>query len=107
MGVEVADGNGEPSVVIERRGGGAGVFILGLAIGAGLALLFAPQPGEDTRAAMARNARKARRKARRFLSDAKETAAETREALEARLSRHQPAALGDDDDEFEGEDEGV
>lgn len=96
--------NGEHGVVIERKsGGGMGVFLLGLAVGAGLALLFAPQPGEDTRAALARNARKARRKARRFLDSARESAAETRDALEARLARHHDAA----DASFDGEDDGV
>lgn len=98
----MAEGNGESGVVIERKsGGGLGVFILGMAVGAGLALLFAPQPGEDTRAALARNARKARRKARRYLDSARESAAETREALEERLARHREV------DEFDGEDHGV
>ena len=99
----MADGNGESNVVIERRGGGAGVFFLGLAIGAGLALLFAPQSGEETRAALARGSRKARRKARRYLETAKERVAETREALEQRLARHHEA----DEAEYDGEDDGV
>lgn len=99
----MADGNGESSVVIERRGGGAGVFFLGLAIGAGLALLFAPQSGEDTRAALSRNARKAKRKARRFIDTARDSAAETREAIEQRLARRHEA----DEVEYDGEDDGV
>lgn len=99
----MADGNGESSVVIERRGGGAGVFFLGLAIGAGLALLFAPQSGEDTRAALARNSRKAKRKARRFIDAARDSAAETREAIEQRLARHHEG----EEVEYDGEDEGV
>ena len=38
-----------PYVVIEREGGGGvGSFILGALVGAGLALLFAPQSGEET-----------------------------------------------------------
>ena len=62
----MVDGNGgEPAVVIERRsGGGAGLFLLGLAIGAGIALLLAPGSGEETRAALSRQARRLRRKAR-------------------------------------------
>lgn len=99
----MADGNGE-SVVIERKsGGGTGVFLLGLAIGAGLALLFAPQSGEDTRAALARNSRKARRKTRRFIDSARDSAAETRDALEQRLARHHQA----DEVGYDGEDDGV
>ncbi len=38
-----------PYIVIEREGGGGlGSFILGALVGAGLALLFAPQSGEET-----------------------------------------------------------
>jgi gas vesicle protein len=38
-----------PYIVIERDGGGGlGSFVLGALVGAGLALLFAPQSGEDT-----------------------------------------------------------
>jgi gas vesicle protein len=99
----VADGNGESSVVIERRGGGAGVFFLGLAIGAGLALLFAPQSGEETRAALGRRARKAKRKARGLIDAARDSAAETRDALEQRLARHHEA----DEVGYDGEDDGV
>ena len=37
-----------PYIVIEREGGGGlGSFILGALVGAGLALLFAPQSGEE------------------------------------------------------------
>ena len=38
-----------PYIVIEREGGaGLGSFVLGALVGAGLALLFAPQSGEET-----------------------------------------------------------
>ena len=38
-----------PYIVVERDGGGGlGSFILGALVGAGLALLFAPQSGEET-----------------------------------------------------------
>ncbi len=45
--------------------GFAAGLLLGALIGAGVALLFAPQSGEDTR-------RMIRRKARRFASDARD-----------------------------------
>ena len=38
-----------PYVVIEKREAGVGLLVLGLALGAGAALLFAPQSGEETR----------------------------------------------------------
>ena len=57
------DEDGEPYVVIEKHSSGMGSFFLGLAIGAGLALLFAPQSGEETRQTIARGARRVRRAA--------------------------------------------
>lgn len=39
----------ERYVVIERNEGNVGTFLMGLAIGAGLAVLFAPRSGRETR----------------------------------------------------------
>ena len=106
----------EPNVVVERRsGGGIGLFLLGAVVGAGLALLYAPQSGTDTRADLRRGARRARRKAREFAAEAtdavqdvaqdvvrtarataKDVAGEAREALERRLARHGRAAKDDE-----------
>jgi hypothetical protein len=47
----------EPYVVIEQKQSGIGSFLLGLAIGAGVALLFAPRSGEETRRDIQRRAR--------------------------------------------------
>ena len=50
-----------PYIVIERdSGGGAGSFILGALVGAGLALLFAPKSGEETQEELKEQARKLR-----------------------------------------------
>lgn len=38
-----------PYVVIERQGGGLGPFVIGALLGAGVALLFAPRSGRETR----------------------------------------------------------
>lgn len=102
----------EPNVVVERRsGGGIGLFLLGAVVGAGLALLYAPQSGVDTRADLRRGARRARRSAREFAAEAtdvvqdvvrttrataKDVAGEAREALERRLARHGRAAEAED-----------
>jgi len=48
-----------PYVIVERRESGVGSFIIGLALGAGVALLLAPQNGEETRRRIARRARRA------------------------------------------------
>jgi len=50
-----------PYIVIEREGGaGLGPFILGALVGAGLALLFAPQSGEETQEEIKAGARRLR-----------------------------------------------
>lgn len=53
----------EPYVVIEKHSSGMGSFFLGLAVGAGIALLFAPRSGRETRQSIARGARRVRRAA--------------------------------------------
>lgn len=53
----------EPTLIIEKHSAGVGSFLVGLAVGAGVALLFAPQPGTATRQAIGRRARDARDRA--------------------------------------------
>jgi len=50
--------DGDAYVVIERREAGVGSFIIGLAVGAGVALLFAPRTGEATRRDIQRSAQR-------------------------------------------------
>jgi len=59
----------EPYVIVERREAGVGSFILGLALGAGVALLLAPQSGEETRQSIARRARRAQDAAQDLVED--------------------------------------
>ena len=59
----------DPYVVIEKHSSGVGSFLIGLAVGAGLALLFAPRSGAETRQALARGARRARRAAADKVAD--------------------------------------
>jgi gas vesicle protein len=49
----------QPFVVIERDEPGIGTLLLGVAIGAGLAMLFAPRSGADTRRMIGGGARRA------------------------------------------------
>ena len=63
----------EPYVVIERRSSGATSFLVGLAVGAGVALLFAPHSGEETRRHLRRRARRAAHVARDAAGDLSDT----------------------------------
>lgn len=76
---EELDEDDEQVVIIERGGGGSGIgpFLLGAAIGAGLALLFAPQSGAETRADIRRKARKARDAAGRVATDVTDRVSDT------------------------------
>jgi len=63
-----------PYIVIEREsGGGLGSFILGALVGAGLALLFAPQSGEETQEELKERARQLRSAAEGRVRDAQRT----------------------------------
>ena len=79
----------------ERRSGGACAFVAGMlmgaAIGAGLALLFAPKKGSELREQLAESARRARESAR----DAYRQAAETAGAAASRAVSEAERALRD------------
>jgi gas vesicle protein len=79
----------EPYVIVERREPGVGSFLLGLALGAGVALLLAPQSGEETRREIARRARRAQDAAQDFVEDVSGTVAdkfqEVRSTVEERI----------------------
>lgn len=79
----------EPYIIIEKRSGGAGSFLVGLAIGAGVALLMAPRSGEETRAEIRRRATRARQRATDLAGDVRgkvnETLDEARSRVEHRI----------------------
>src|SRR5690242_21199435 len=56
-----------------RGSSGATSFLVGLAVGAGVALLFAPQSGEETRRQLKRRARRAAHVARDAAGDLSDT----------------------------------
>ena len=63
----------QPYVVIEKHeDAGVGPFLVGLAIGAGVALLFAPRSGRATRRDIKRRAMRVRRAAEDAVSDVAE-----------------------------------
>jgi hypothetical protein len=65
-----------PYVIVEKGGSGVGSFIIGLALGAGVALLLAPQSGEETRRGIARRARRAQDAAQDLVEDVSGTVAD-------------------------------
>jgi len=78
-----------PFVVIERNEPGVGAFIAGLAVGAGLALLFAPTTGAETRRELQRRARRVGDQAQDFVSEVTENVSErlnqARESVESSI----------------------
>jgi gas vesicle protein len=60
---------GGPYVIVEKRDAGIGPLLIGLAVGAGLALLLAPQSGEETRQVIVRRARRAQEAAQDLVGD--------------------------------------
>lgn len=79
----------EPYVVIERSEPGIGSFILGLAVGAGIALLFAPRSGEETRRDLQQRAKRVGDQAQDFVSEMTDSVSQTinaaKEKVESRI----------------------
>ncbi len=71
------DDDDHPYVVIEKHTTSVAPFLIGLAIGAGAALLFAPRSGEATRRDIRRRALRVRRAAEKVATDVAGTVAET------------------------------
>ena len=72
------DDDDQPYVVIERHSdAGVGPFLIGLALGAGAALLLAPRSGAATRRDIKRRARRVRRAAENVASDVTDTVVDT------------------------------
>jgi gas vesicle protein len=62
----------EPYVVIQERSSDVGSFLIGLAIGAGVALLLAPRTGDDLRGEIKRRVKHVGDKAAGSFSEARE-----------------------------------
>jgi gas vesicle protein len=88
--------NDEPRVIVEKRSAGIGMLLIGLVVGAGVALLLAPQSGMETRRRLARGARRVRRVAEDAAGDVSERVGEkfdeARERVSERVSEHVEAA---------------
>ena len=89
----------EPYVIVERReSAGVGPFLIGLAFGAGVALLLAPQSGEETRRAVARRARRAQQVAQDFVEDVSGTVSDKFQEVRATVEERIEATLEAVDD---------
>jgi gas vesicle protein len=73
------------TIVIEKSGGGVLPFLVGLTVGAGMALLFAPQSGEETRRDIVRRGRRAKLRAREMADDFRDKAEDTYRDARARV----------------------
>jgi gas vesicle protein len=83
----------EPYVIVERREPGVGSFLIGIALGAGVALLLAPQSGEETRRKIALRARRAQEAAQDFVGDVSETVADKFQEVRASVEERIEATL--------------
>jgi gas vesicle protein len=67
-----------PYLIVEKReGGSVGPFLVGLALGAGIALLMAPQSGEETRREITDRVRRAKDAATEAVGDLSDAIGET------------------------------
>ena len=74
-----------PFVVIERSEPGVGTFVTGLLIGAGLALLFAPRTGVETRSELKRRAKRVGDQAQDLVSEVTGSVGQTISAARERM----------------------
>lgn len=86
------DHDEEPYIVIEKHSGGTGSLLLGIAIGAGVALLFAPRSGEETRRDIRRRARSATETVRGVAEGVTDQVVDTFEGARARVEEQLDSA---------------
>ena len=79
------DDDDGPFVVIERSEPGVGTFVTGLLIGAGLALLFAPRTGVETRRELQRRAKRVGDQAQDLVSEVTGSVSQTISAARERV----------------------
>jgi len=75
----------EPYIVIEKHSGGVSELLIGALIGAGVALLFAPRSGRETRADISRRARAAQDRVRDVAEGVSDQVVDRFEGARARL----------------------
>lgn len=84
----------DPYIVIEKHSGDVSNLLLGVLIGAGVALLFAPRSGDETRAEIGRRARQAGDKVKDVAEDVTGQVVDTFEGARARVEEQIESARG-------------
>jgi gas vesicle protein len=79
-------------IVIEKHTGGVSDFLLGALIGAGVALLFAPRSGRETRADIGRRARAAQDRVRDVAEGVTDQVVDTFEGAKTRIEEQLESA---------------
>lgn len=74
-------------VIQDRSSNAVGTFLIGVAIGAGAALLLAPRSGKEARAEISRRVRRARGSVAHTFQDARERVEERLESARAMVER--------------------
>ena len=88
------DEDDEDVVVVERPGSGIGPFLVGIAVGAALGLLFAPMAGEELRANIKDRGRRLKDLAVEKAQEVQEMAGDTYERARARVEEGLETARG-------------
>ena len=86
------DHDGEPYIVIEKHSGDLGNLFVGLLIGAGVALLFAPRSGQETRRDIRRKTREATDAVKGVAEEVTAQVVETLEGAKERVEEQIDAA---------------
>ena len=86
------DHDDEPYIVIEKHSGDVGSLLLGVLIGAGVALLFAPRSGRRRGATSSRRARQATDKVKGVAEEVTGQVVDTYEGARARVEEQIEAA---------------
>lgn len=94
----MSENGSEPVVIVERRGTGVAAFLWGAAVGAVVALLFAPKSGEETQRELREGARRMREGAGEKLTELRGTIEEgytrARDGVEDRVESARQSVEG-------------
>jgi gas vesicle protein len=88
----MADQDDVPYIVIERKSGGFTAFLWGALVGAGVALLFAPRSGQETRGEIRMGVRRIKDRAEQTVRDFQSTVNDTIDGVRTEVTGRVEAA---------------